>query len=155
MPKLIISGSPTLDGEYEFELVFTHRDHHTIKQVAGVRANEFVPALEAGDMDVVVALAKIVLERARVPHTMDMLWDLPLGTGITVDLQEQEEEEESPPPPSTSEPSPSEPASSESERTSSGESTNGAMAGFPETSTPDASGIPLPASSSDPETSTT
>ena len=34
MPKVVIKDVPGLDGEYELDLTFTHRDFRTIKQIA-------------------------------------------------------------------------------------------------------------------------
>lgn len=89
MPKVIISGIAGLDGEYELEMRFTHRDYRTIKQLAGVRANEVIDALNAGDMDIIVALAAIALRRAGQQYQDDALWDSETGA-ITMDFSDSE-----------------------------------------------------------------
>ena len=150
MPKIIIEGVPGLDGEYEFALTFTHRDFRTIKQVSGIRANEVMDALNAGDMDLVVALAEIALQRAGVPHTVDDLWDAEAGS-ITMDYS-ADEVEESPPPTA---PPLVDATSSDGEMGSSGGVTSNATDTSPETWTPNGSGTPEPDSSgSVPETLT-
>lgn len=59
---------------------FTNRELHLIKQIAGVRAGELFDAMEAGDNDLVVALAHLAIKRAgRNQPTLDMLWDLAPG----------------------------------------------------------------------------
>ena len=133
MPKVIINGVHGLDGEYELDLVFTHRDFRTIKQVASVRANEVMEALNAGDLDIVVAIAEIALQRAGVEHSVDQLWDAEAGS-LTLALDE--EADVSPPPPSDDE------SRSDSAPTS-GVATNGATEPSPETSPPSVSGTPL------------
>jgi hypothetical protein len=146
MPKIIINDVPGLDGEYDLDMTFTHRDFHTIKQVAGIRANEVQGALEAGDMDIIVAMAEIALRRAGKVHLVDQLWDAEAGS-ITLDVEDLEEDA-SPPP---QEPEPR----SDDERSSSGISTNGDTDASPETSIPDSSGIPRLGSTSGQLTSTT
>ena len=147
MPKIIITGVPGVDGEYDFDMTFTHRDFHTIKQVAGVRANEVQDALEGGDLDIVVAMAEIALRRAGVAHSVDDLWDAEAGA-ITLDVADVEETDVDIPP------SPEDEPRSDDEKPSSGHATNGATEPSPETSTLADSGIPLPESTSDRLTST-
>ena len=90
------SGNPALDGEYPFDTTYlTNRELHVIKEMANVRAGEVEDALSAGDNDLVVALAYIVMRRAGKPVTQDVLWDMPAGK-IAVNLDEQEAEEDPP-----------------------------------------------------------
>jgi len=97
MPKIVINDIPDLAGEYDLDLNFTHRDFRTIKQVAGVRANEVMDAIEAGDLDVVVALAEIALQKAGKPHSVEQLWDATAGS-LVLDFGDLEEAEDGPPP---------------------------------------------------------
>ena len=96
MPKVVIKDVPGLDGEYELDLTFTHRDFRTIKQTAGVRANEVMDAINAGDLDIIVALAEIALQRSGKPHSVEQLWDSEAGS-ITLDVSADEEVEEETP----------------------------------------------------------
>lgn len=89
MPTIVID-TPRIKGSYPLDLVFTHRDFSTIKRVSGVRANEVMDALNAGDLDIVVALAMIALQRAVVPFHEHDLWDAPAGS-ITLEIEEEED----------------------------------------------------------------
>ena len=97
MPNVTIKDLYNLDGEYPLDLVFTHRDFRDIKRIAGVRANEVEDALNAGDVDIIVALAAIALRRAGKPFDVEQLWDAPTGN-IRLDLTEEEQQTDSPPP---------------------------------------------------------
>lgn len=139
MPKVIIKDMGAgLDGTYELDLEFTHRDFRTIKQLAGVRANEVTDALNAGDLDIVVALAEIALRRAGAVHSVEHLWDAKAGA-ITLEFDEQEV--------TGSPPLPGSERSSDAGSEPSGAATNDATESSPETSTPDASGIRQPVGS--------
>lgn len=140
MAKLVITDIEGLDGEYFIDVNFTHRDFHVIKQVAGVRAAEVMDALEAGDLDIVVAVAELTLTKAGVSHDIDQLWDAPAGT-ITMELDAEEAEEADP---TTSEPGPKTDEWSEP----STDSTNGGTDTSPETLHLLDSGTPPPVSSS-------
>ena len=142
MPKIIIEGVPGLDGEYEFATTFTHRDFRTIKKLTDLRANEVMDSLNAGDMDLVVALAEIALQRAGVVHDIDQLWDAEAGS-ITMEFADDEVEEI---PPLTAPPSDDE-TSSGAEIRSSGDGTSSATEPSPEMWTPNGSGTPEPDSS--------
>ena len=96
MPKIVITGVPGLNGEYPFDLVFTHRDFRTIKQVANVRANEVMDAINAGDLDMIVALAEIALQRNGKSHTIEDLWDSEAGN-IQLDVTDEEAAADPPP----------------------------------------------------------
>lgn len=102
--KVSIKGVPGLDGEYDLDLTFTHRDYRTIKQLSGVRALEVEDALQAGDMDVILAVAEIALQRAGVPHSIEQLWDAE-GGSLKLVQEEAEEEADALPPPQRLEPS--------------------------------------------------
>lgn len=141
MPKVTITNLAGLDGEYPLDLPLLARDYRTIKLLSGVRANEIIDAMRAGDVEVVVAFADIALTRANVPHHVEQLWNHVPGEQIMLDFSDLEED--AGPPPSSAGPSESEPSSAPaSER--SGFVSNGATASSPETSTPETSGIPQP-----------
>jgi hypothetical protein len=129
--KLKITGVAGLEGEFAFDPVYSHRDFRTIKRLSGVRAAEVMDALNAGDLEVVVAMAVITLERAGVPFTEDQIWDSDAGS---ITIVADEEEEASPP---VQELSPS----NEDESESSGNATNGALTDSPETVTLPGAGI--------------
>lgn len=100
MAKIVISGvSRVVDGEYEFEdRAFTNREWRTIKEISGVRAGELVEALAAGDNDLVVAFAKIALERHGKGHlSVDLLWDAPPDAKIQWVADKTEEADARPP----------------------------------------------------------
>jgi hypothetical protein len=144
MPKFIIGPNHLgLEGEYELEMTFFNKDHRKIKKVSGLRVLEYQEALEAGDLDFIIALASIALDRAGKQHNIEHLYELP-DDSIKFVIEEEEN-----PPPIAPEPSP------EEESQSSGLSSNGATEPSQEKSTLDSSGTPLLESSSDPLTSTT
>ncbi len=145
MPKIVIKDVPGLDGEYDLDLSFTHRDFRTIKQLTGVRANEVMDALEAGDLDIIVAIAEIALQRAGKQHSVEQLWDAQAGSLI---LDVEDMEAEASPPPSADVPK------SEDDKSSSGLSTNGDTEPSPVMLRPGSFGTPLPAAISDQPTST-
>ncbi len=91
MPKVTIENLYNLDGDYEIDMTFTHRDFRDIKRIAGVRANEVMDALNAGDMDIIVALAAIALRRSGKQFDVEQLWDAEAGH-ITLDFSDQEVE---------------------------------------------------------------
>jgi hypothetical protein len=117
MPTLKIEGVPQLDGEYELDISrFTNWELHLIKQETqtdgrpGVRANEIEEAFAAGDNDLLVAIALIILQRAgrgELRQNKSLLWGADAGA-ITFDLTEEEKAEADAVPPE------SEPVSSES-----------------------------------------
>lgn len=82
MNKLIVSGIPTLDGEYEFEdfTTFTNRELHRIKKLTGLRLGEFQEAFASMDNDVLVGLSVVVLERQGKDVDDEQLWDAPAGS---------------------------------------------------------------------------
>src|SRR5215203_1654 len=98
MNKLKFEGvHKAYDGEYEFDIGagFTNREWHIIKQIAGVRVGEFDDALSAGDNDLVVAIATIVLKRYGKEVDADTLWDTAAGT-ITMEVEDEVEADPTP-----------------------------------------------------------
>ena len=99
MPKVRIESNTTLAGEYELDTTyFTNRELHIIKKESGVRAGELGAALEAGDNDLIVALALIALQRngKMTSSSAESLWDLPAGR-IILDASDEDEVDASPP----------------------------------------------------------
>ena len=78
---ITIEGVPGYNGEYPLDITyFTNRELHLIKKVSGVRAGELTEAFNAGDNDLMVAVAAIAIQR----HThkdvnVDALWDAEAG----------------------------------------------------------------------------
>lgn len=105
--KITINGIPPFDGDYPIDVDrLTNRDLHHVKRIAGVRPLELEDALDAGDMDVVVALAYVAITKNGHQYARqaeDALWNAELGQ-ITVDLSDEDEGEggvtADPPPPS-------------------------------------------------------
>lgn len=141
MPKIVIENVPGLDGEYPLNLVFTHRDFRTIKEVANVRANEVMDAINAGDLDIIVALAEIALRRAGRSHSIEDLWDSEAGS-ISLDVTDVEEDPANPPPLESD-------RKSVGGNESSGNGTSKSTEPFPATSSPASSGTPLQVSTFD------
>jgi hypothetical protein len=83
----------TVQGnQYKVSPPFTNRELHAIKQITGVRAGEMQDALEAGDSDMIVALAHIAVRRSGANRpSLDDLWDLEAGA-IDMTLPEDEED---------------------------------------------------------------
>src|SRR5262245_29847989 len=80
MAHFKIEGLHPYDGEYPFNVdTLTNRELHTIKQLAGVRANEIEEAAEAGDNDLIVAFAIIALQRAGLKVDPDAIWEADVG----------------------------------------------------------------------------
>lgn len=119
MNKLIISGIPSMDGEYEFEdfTTFSNRELHRIKKLTGLRLGEFQEAFASLDNDVLVGLAVVVLERQGKDVDEEQLWDAPAG-GLVFDFETVENPTEG----SIQTSSDSEDESTSSEPTSSGPS---------------------------------
>lgn len=140
MDKVVISGiSAVLDGEYEVSWSdFTNRELHTIKQMSGVRAGELEEALEAGDSDLLLAVAVIAMQRSGryVKGSEDALWDSAPGK-ITFEFGEDEEEVP-----------PTSPPRGGARESSSGKSSSGAGELHPE-SAPNGTGSPDSVTGSD------
>lgn len=67
--KIRVSGVAGFEGEYELDQdAITMGDLKIIKRVAGVRAGEIDEAVNAGDVDVIVALAMIAMKRSGLAH---------------------------------------------------------------------------------------
>lgn len=87
--RLIVTGLGGIDGAYEFNLAglleldnpdtITQREAHKIKQLTGLRLGELEDAMEAGDADVVIAVAVVVLDRSGKRYDPEALWKAPLG----------------------------------------------------------------------------
>lgn len=98
MPKLIITQTPGLDGEYDAEFdigALTNRELRTIKKISGVTAGKLGEALRDGDNDLLVAYAIVFLIRAGKDADMAeaLLWDAPVGA-LQFDMDDDEEEED-------------------------------------------------------------
>lgn len=81
-----------LIGEKTYDVTppFTNRELHLIKQIAGVRAGELFDAIEAGDNDVLVALAHIAVRRGDTARpSLDELWDLPAGEITAEEIEDE------------------------------------------------------------------
>jgi hypothetical protein len=79
-------------GEKTYDVTppFTNRELHLIKQIAGVRAGELFDAIEAGDNDVLVALAHIAVRRGDTARpSLDELWDLPAGEIVAEEIEDE------------------------------------------------------------------
>ncbi len=152
MPTVKIEGCGYLDGEYPLDLNFTHRDFREIKQISGMRANEVQGALEAGDLDVVVAIAAIAMRKNNKRYELDDLWDTGAGA-ISLEMDEEEEEVPLTMPPPSSKNDGGE--SNDSSRTPSGLSSSTSTGPSPETSPQPDSGTPQQVSGSVRVTSTT
>ena len=95
MPKLIITETPGLDGEYEAEFdigALTNRELRVIKKISGVTAGKLGEALRDGDNDLLIAYAVVFLTRAGKDPDMaeTLLWDAPVGA-LQFDMAEEED----------------------------------------------------------------
>lgn len=108
LDKMTVTGlGPSLDGTYDFDLteLFTvgaatslnNREGHRLKMMTGVRMGEIQEALTAGDNDVAVGLAAILLSRHGKRFDEAVLWDAPMGAAIHFELAEDEGDVEVPP----------------------------------------------------------
>lgn len=103
MAILTIEGVAPYDGDYQFDAsYFTNRELHIVKKVTSldgtqsVRAGELQEALEAGDTDVMVALAIIAAKRNGVDIPADSIWDSPAGK-VSLALDDTEAVDDFPP----------------------------------------------------------
>ena len=148
MASVTIDGVDPYNGTYPLDLAFSFRDFREIKKISGIRAAEVMEAIEAGDLDIVIALASIALRRAGVTHDPEVLFDAQVGS-IEIDFDEEEAEVVEDPQTSV------DGTPSDTSDDASGSDSKNGTTPSPETSSLDTSGIPLPDSSSVPETSTT
>jgi hypothetical protein len=80
MDTIRIEGVPQYDGEYPIDVsTLTMRELHQMKQLTGLRLFEFDSALAVGDLDVIVGLAVVSLQRAGKTVDADLIWDAELG----------------------------------------------------------------------------
>jgi len=97
--SLVVKGVPPFDGDYplDFSAGLTNGELHKIKEFTGIRAGELTAAMEAGDSDLTVAFAWILLTRAghRVP--IDTLWDAPPNAFDVIGEDDPEEGDVRPP----------------------------------------------------------
>lgn len=64
MDKFVVEGIPAFNGDYPIDIrSFTMRELQIIKRMSGVRAGELAEAFEAGDTDVLLAIAVIAVRR--------------------------------------------------------------------------------------------
>jgi hypothetical protein len=122
MDTITIEGVRAYNGDYPLDLsYFTNRELNLIKTVSGVRAGELSEAFEAGDNDLMVAIAAIAIWRKSGDKpNVDMLMDAEAGK-FTFKLEAEADEDESLPPPT-------EPGNDETTadgNSSDGESSNG------------------------------
>lgn len=107
MDKLIIKTIEGVNGEYDFDIVtmlteghaesLTSREGHRIKVMTGLRAGELTDAVSAGDSDVLLAIAAVVLTRNGKQYNDDALWDAPMGA-FTFELADRDVEDDAGPP---------------------------------------------------------
>ena len=82
MPKITITGVDSrVDGSYDLDLDdrFTYGELSLIKKIAGARGAEISEAMEAGDMDIIVALTMVALKRAGQEVPVSRLMDAKVG----------------------------------------------------------------------------
>lgn len=90
--KIIIKGLGGIDGEYNLDIgamldfghpeTLTQGEAHKIKKATGLRLGELEDAVDAGDSDMVLAFALVVLDRAKKRYDIESLWDAPLGSVV-------------------------------------------------------------------------
>ena len=84
MDKFVVTGvGPAFDGEYPLDIgSFTMREFQIIKRISGVRGGELSEAFNAGDMDLMVALAVIAVRRSGGNHEAfeKVAWESEVGS---------------------------------------------------------------------------
>lgn len=104
MPKLIVNLGQNgtkhpLDGEYECRLDnFNLAELHEIKRISGVRGGEIAEALIAGDTDLVLAIAVVILRREGRSPDVESLWQTEAGGIILQVFDDEPGEDEGDPP---------------------------------------------------------
>jgi hypothetical protein len=95
MDTLTIEGVLGFNGEYPLDIsYFTNRELHLIKKESGVRAGELTEAFAAGDNDLMVCIAAIVVWRKTgTEPNMAAFWDAEAGK-FTFNMEEPETEED-------------------------------------------------------------
>lgn len=110
MDRIVIKGVPGFDGEYPFDLNeqwFNNAELHIIKRIAAVRVGELSEALEAGDNDLLVAMAVCAVRRtgkymkSQLAQFEDVLWE---ADGGAIDFVVEADDAVPPTSPPTSEP---------------------------------------------------
>jgi hypothetical protein len=108
LDTLKIDGVSAINGEYPVDVLamitlgspecLSNRECHQLKNRTGLRLGEIHDALRAGDNDVYVGLAEIVLQRAGKRFDPDSLWDARVGAiAFTIGEREEEAVEDGPP----------------------------------------------------------
>lgn len=104
MPRITITGVDLqVDGIYDLDLedTFTGDELHLIKKHSGVRAGEIGEAMEAGDYDLIICLAKIAMDRSGKDVRIERLLAAKIGSlqfGQTDAEKEAEQEADDLPP---------------------------------------------------------
>jgi hypothetical protein len=97
--SLVVKGVPPYDGEYplDFSSGLSNGELHKIKEFTGIRAGEMTAAMAAGDSDLTVAFAWILLTRAGHTVNIDALWAAPPDAFDVAGEDDPEEDEVRPP----------------------------------------------------------
>lgn len=90
MSELVITF-PDGERRYPMPQSFTYREMGVIKRITGLRAGELEDALNAGDVDVIVALAVIAGTRAGDTVTPDDFEDLEFGAIAIADSEDDQD----------------------------------------------------------------
>ena len=129
--KIIIDGIHGFDGTYEMsdDIGWTNRELHIIKRISGVRAGEIVEALQAGDNDVIVAIAVIAVRQSGKDWQAfeTVVWESESGSIIVPDKEDDDAVPSIPSPP------PADSGGSEAKPESSGLGSSGDGDDLPET----------------------
>ncbi len=104
--KIILDGAQPYDGGYELGVLeeFSSREWGWIKRLTGYLPLTLEEGLTGGDPEIVCALAVIALHRAHrveqadVPAVYERLVDLPFGSTITIEIEDQPAEDDAGPP---------------------------------------------------------
>ena len=108
--KLIVKGiHDAIDGEHPCDVIgmitvghpnsLTNRELHRIKTMTGIVASDLFDSIFGGDMDASVAMAAVILDRNGKVFQDDWLWDAPMGSAITFDINGSKAKDEDIPPP--------------------------------------------------------
>lgn len=111
--RILINGVPPYDGSYDVDGPYTMEQIYSFRVIADIRPADFGEALTKGDVGLIIALAKIGLERESHNVILPVLWSAPAGR-IMLDFTDEGDAD---PPPQGSDNSP---PSSDAPTTSSG-----------------------------------